>query len=487
MGKSPCSAQRPSRIPALSPDPVRAGKALTPRGSTPSVPAAAASPGSPGGRRGAAALGGTPPKRGWSRRAAGAQPGRSRGRAAPSQRAERRNLPSPGRPPAAPRKQAVLLPPALQAGSSSSVPAARRSGGVSQRVLAGAAAAAPLSAGRGAANGGRRRRAVARSRLFPGCAAEVAASSAAQLSSLPGLPAPRCPEVQPGRVRPCRSPSPAPLPGGEPRGAQAPPAARRTRGQRGIPAQPPALSPGPGAHSPRGEEALSRPGDQLREGHRHHGAEHGEAPSGTAAVAPIAAGPESATAGCRAPTGFAPCPCLETAPESECQAAPFPFLPSSPPAPSPLSAFPRRLPPAPGGRLPPTGVGAAAACPAGRGGAESGRRCRSAGAGSRTPAAALPRAGSAAAAAPVCLCHVCAWAGGGAGRGGASPLSRRPATGAERPTSGGRRRAAPAPAAGRPGPLHLAARRGPRRRDSEPARGARGQRRSRARRLAGGP
>ncbi|XP_072780075.1 uncharacterized protein [Taeniopygia guttata] len=129
-------------------------------------------------------------------------------------------------------------------------------------------------------------------------------------------------------VRPSRSPSPAPLPGGEPRGAQAPPAARRTRGKQGIPAQPPALSPGPGAHSPRGEEALPRPGDQLREGHRHRGAEHGEAPSGTAAVAAVTAGPESATAGCRAPTGFAPCPCLETAPESECQAVPFPFLPS---------------------------------------------------------------------------------------------------------------------------------------------------------------
>lgn len=61
-------------------------------------------------------------------------------------------------------------------------------------------------------------------------------------------------------VRPSRSPSPAPLPGGEPRGAQAPPAARRTRGRRGIPARPPVLSPGPGAHSPRGEEALPRPG-----------------------------------------------------------------------------------------------------------------------------------------------------------------------------------------------------------------------------------
>lgn len=170
---------------------------------------------------------------------------------------------------------------------------------------------------------------MGRSRLFPGCAAEVATSSAAQLSSLRGLPAPPCPEVQPGRVRLSRSPSPAPLPGGgEPRGAQAPPAARRTRGRRGTPAQPPALSPGPGAHSPRGEEALPRPDDQLREGHGHRGAEHRVAPSGNAAVAAIAAGPASATAGCRAPTGFAPCPCLETASDSECQAAPFPFLPS---------------------------------------------------------------------------------------------------------------------------------------------------------------
>ncbi|XP_027535406.1 uncharacterized protein LOC113965762 [Neopelma chrysocephalum] len=90
-----------------------------------------------------------------------------------------------------------------------------------------------------------------------------------------------------------------------------------------------------------------------------------EAPSGTAAVVAIAAGPTSATAGCRAPPGLAPCPCLAAASDSECQAAPFPFLPSLPPAPSPLPAFPRRLPPAPGARLPPAGLGAAATRPAG--------------------------------------------------------------------------------------------------------------------------
>lgn len=75
------------------------------------------------------------------------------------------------------------------------------------------------------------------------------------------LPASRCPEVQPGLVRPSVPlTSPAPLPGGKPRGEQAPPAARRTRGRRGIPARPPGLSPRPDARSPRGEEALPRPG-----------------------------------------------------------------------------------------------------------------------------------------------------------------------------------------------------------------------------------
>lgn len=90
MGKSPCSAQRPGRTLALPPDPVRAGRsAHAPRlGSLhePRPPAPALR------RRGAAALGGTPAKRGWSRGADGAQPDRSRGRAAPSQRVERRNL-----------------------------------------------------------------------------------------------------------------------------------------------------------------------------------------------------------------------------------------------------------------------------------------------------------------------------------------------------------------------------------------------------------
>ncbi|XP_054135794.1 translation initiation factor IF-2-like [Melozone crissalis] len=107
MGKSPCSTQRPGPTPALPPAPVRAGRALTPRGSTPSVRGAAASPGSPG--RGAAATrrgwspgspgrGAAATRRGWSRSGAGAgaQPGRSRGRAAPGQRAERRNLPRQG-------------------------------------------------------------------------------------------------------------------------------------------------------------------------------------------------------------------------------------------------------------------------------------------------------------------------------------------------------------------------------------------------------
>ncbi|XP_074396337.1 uncharacterized protein LOC141728957 [Zonotrichia albicollis] len=47
MGKSPCSAQRPSPTPALPPAPVRSGRALTPRGSTPSVPARPPAPALP--------------------------------------------------------------------------------------------------------------------------------------------------------------------------------------------------------------------------------------------------------------------------------------------------------------------------------------------------------------------------------------------------------------------------------------------------------
>lgn len=137
----------------------------------------------------------------------------------------RRHLPSPGGSRAA--GTGAQRPP-LRAGKRSfpllrsrrAAPALSPQPGVpevshSQRVPAGAAPAAPLSAGRGAAIGVRRRRAVGRSRLFPGCAAEVAASSAARLSCLRGLPAPRCPEarhspaasVRPS-VRPARLPPP---------------------------------------------------------------------------------------------------------------------------------------------------------------------------------------------------------------------------------------------------------------------------------------
>lgn len=120
--------------------------------------------------------------------------------------------------------------------------------------------------GRGAADGGRRRRrrrTAGRSPTLPGmrrrggCLLLRPAVSPGPARSLLRAVRRRSPAPS---VRPSRSPSPAPLPGGEPRGAQAPPAARRTRGRRGIPARPPVLSPGPGAHSPRGEEALPRPG-----------------------------------------------------------------------------------------------------------------------------------------------------------------------------------------------------------------------------------
>eukprot|EP00075_Anas_platyrhynchos_P021777 XP_027311030.1 uncharacterized protein LOC113843323 [Anas platyrhynchos] len=127
------------------------------------------------------------------------------------------------------------------------------------------------------------------------------------------------------------------------------------------------------------------------------------------------------------------------------------FLPSLPPAPSPLPACPRRLPPAPGARLPPAGP-AAVGCPPPAGRRRQGRRAAAA-AHRRLPTTGRARLrrsarGSAAAAVPVCLCHVCAWAGGGAGPRRSQPVTHRPATGARRPTSGGF-------AERRPGPPHL--------------------------------
>lgn len=72
-----------------------------------------------------------------------------------------------------------------------------------------------------------------------------------------GLPPPPLPlftasPLSGGAARPSRSPSPAPLP------AQAPPAAGKDPGAAGDsgPASSPLLSPGPGARSPRGDEAL---------------------------------------------------------------------------------------------------------------------------------------------------------------------------------------------------------------------------------------
>ncbi|KAM9582021.1 uncharacterized protein ACIB01_001188 [Guaruba guarouba] len=171
-------------------------------------------------------------------------------------------------------------------------------------------------------------------------------------------------------------------------------------------------------------------GGQPREGHQHRGAEHGEGPSGTAAVVVTAAGPASAAAGCRAPPGLSPCQCPAAASESECQAAPFPFLPSFLPCLPPLP----RCQPFPAGSLrrPVPGcplrvsvprLPAAGAVPGGprrgwpplpfRGCRERDARRRS------TP-------GSAAAAVTVCLCHVCAWAGGGAGPRRSQPADTPP-------------------------------------------------------------
>lgn len=151
-------------------------------------------------------------------------------------------------------------------------------------------------------------------------------------SSLSGsslLPYSRCPEMLPGSVRPVRLPLSlsqaaryaAHRPRRRPEGAG---------GDRGF--RPGLLS------SPRGlvytlrRERRPCPGlvgsEQPREGHRHRGAEQGEASSGIATAAATAAGLASAAAGCRAPPGLVSCRWPAAASESECQAAPFPFLPS---------------------------------------------------------------------------------------------------------------------------------------------------------------
>ncbi|XP_061227710.1 uncharacterized protein LOC133222224 [Neopsephotus bourkii] len=338
-------------------------------------------------------------------------PGRQDGRSAPT----------------SPHRQAVLPPPLLQASSSSSVPAARRPGGVSRRVPAGAAPAAPLSVGR-AADGGRRR-VAGRVALFLGCAAEVAAFSSplsarsllrAVLRCSPDL------SVRPARLPPTRSQAAS-------REAHRP--RRRPEGLGGDGGFRPSLPASPRGlmHALRGER---RPcpglasGEQPREGHWQRGAEHGEAPSGTAAVVVTAAGPASAAAGCRAPPGLSPCQCPAAASESECQAAPFPFLPSFLPClpplprcqPSPAGSLRRPVPGCPlrvsVPRLPAAGAVPGEPRPGWpplpfRGCRERAARRRSA-------------PGSAAAAVTVCLCHVCAWAGGGAGPRRSQPADTPP-------------------------------------------------------------
>ncbi|XP_035170778.1 translation initiation factor IF-2-like [Oxyura jamaicensis] len=299
--------------------------------------------------------------------------------------------------------------------------------------------------------GMRMRRAAGRTPLSPGCA------SSARLSlSLRGLPAPRCcPEAQPGPGRPSRSPSPPLSPAASravhrPRRRPAGPGGDGGGIRAGLPASPRGLvrdlrgetRPGEGRAAP-GRSPARR--CRARGGFLRHRRRYRCRPSLSGRWVPRSARARSVplpggrlrvrVPGCPLPLSFF----LPS------------FLPSLPPAPSPLPAFPRRLPPAPGARLPPAGP-AAVGCPppAARGGGGLAGQPPLPTGGYREPAARLRRSarGSAAAAVPVCLCHVCAWAGGGAGPRRSQPVTHRPATGARRPTSGGL-------AERRPGPPHL--------------------------------
>ncbi|XP_056196778.1 basic proline-rich protein-like [Falco biarmicus] len=281
------------------------------------------------------------------------------------------------------------------------------------------------------------------------------------------LRASRCPEVQPGPVRPSRSPSPAPLPGGEPRGAQAPPAASRTRGRRGIPARPPVRLPLPGAWC------------TLSAGRG------GPAPAWRAASSPgkVTGTAEPSTE--RLPPARPPLP-LPAWPQRPLGAAlllsslctgarrPPPSLSARlPPSPSFLASFLPCLPPlprcqpSPAGSLrrPVPGCPLRVSGPRLPGAAPSGPRRRRAPGRPPLPfrgcrergARHLSAPGSAAAAVTVCLCHVCAWAGGGAGRGGAKPADtppsdRRRAPNQQRPSPRPARPRSAAPRAATPGP-----------------------------------
>ena len=169
-----------------------------------------------------------------------------------------------------------------------------------------------------------------------------------------GLPPPPLPlftasPLSGGAARPSRSPSPAPLP------AQAPPAAGKDPGAAGDsgPASSPLLSPGPGARSPRGDEALPGLSSSGKvTGSVQPGAERlppapllkppaqPQRPLGAA----LRPGSLRAAARCRLRLGVPGCP-LPFLPS---------FLPSLPPAPSPLPAFPRPVPGCPLRVSPPT-------------------------------------------------------------------------------------------------------------------------------------
>ncbi|XP_072187302.1 uncharacterized protein [Excalfactoria chinensis] len=244
----------------------------------------------------------------------------------------------------------------------------------------GAGRRSPLSAGCAG-----RRRAAGSSSLLPGCAA----SGCLLLPLLSSRP-PHCPEVPPGRPacrppplsphRPCRRPA---VPGG------------------GGVFRPGLLSsslPGACCTISAGRRGPARP-EQTREGHRQRAAGSGAAPPGPA---PKAAGPASASAaaGCRAPPGLAPCRCPVPPPARSARLPPSlssflpSFLPCLPPLPR-CQPSPTRCQAAPcGSRRPPPAV----------------LQCRQRG--PRRSRRSAP--GSAAAAVTVCLCHVCAWAGGGA-------------------------------------------------------------------------
>ncbi|KAM9637491.1 uncharacterized protein ACIBXB_013101 [Morphnus guianensis] len=274
--------------------------------------------------------------------------------------------------------------------------------------------------------------------------------------------------------RSSRSPSPAPLPGGE----QAPPAARRTQcgggggGGEGDGGFRPGLRSSPRGlvHTLRGER---RPcpglaaGEQPQEGHRYRGTGHGEAPSGhrrgrryclpARPQRPLGAAlrPGSLRAGARRPP---PSPSARLPPSpsflpSFLASRPFPAASLPPPAPS-------------GARLPPCGS-RYRGCPA-AGASPGGPRAEAAAdyrsAGDRERGARRRRRyrrsapGSAAAAVTVCLCHVCAWAGGGAGPRRSQPADTPPS---DRRRAPNQRRPPPPPPRPparlprRPGPLHL--------------------------------